>query len=167
MGEVTSRLPFYDLRDWWLSDQRVQELIVDPRTSITSGGLDLSNPFFPVAQQPEGGFPYIRYTTARDVAFPQWWMQTEQIGLELFMVGINDSSEVLNKFISMAARGDDSARDLELWLRNEGRAVDFAYHSIQYIGGGDISATNEEGGAHSRIMMFNILYSPLDGMGIA
>lgn len=161
MAQVTHRLAFYDLRDWWLSSDRIQELLVDQRT-----GQWPDQPFFPVAQQPEGGFPYVRYTVARDVGFPQWWMHTEQVGLDLYTQSINDSTEVLNEFIDMAGRGDDSARDLEIWLRAQGRTLDFQYHSIRYVGGGDIGTSNEEGGAHSRIMMFNIEYSPLEGRGI-
>lgn len=162
MADVTHRLAFYDLRDWWLSNPKVKELIVDTRT-----GLWPDQPFFPVAEQPEGGFPYVRYTVARDVSFPDWWMQTEQVGLDLYTESINHSTRILNEFISMAGRGDESARDLEIWLRSEGRTVDFAYHSIRYIGGGDIGASNEEGGAHSRIMMFDIQYSPVGGIDIA
>lgn len=166
MGQITRRLAFYDLRDWWLSDKRIKELIVEPRPSTTPGGWDISNPFFPVAQQPEGGFPYIRYTVARETGTSQWWMHTEQVGIDLYTDNILDSTEVLNRFISMAGREDDSAKDLHRWLELEGRTPEFEYHSIRYIGGGDIGASSEEGGAHSRIMMFSIDYSPLVGHGL-
>jgi hypothetical protein len=166
--EVTRRLAFYDLKDWWLSNERVQELLVNPRT-----GVFASDPFFPVAQQPEGGFPYVRYTVAREVGFPTWWMHTEMVGIDLYMSVILHSTEILNIFIDMAGRGDQSADDLNRWLeqRNQQlatpRPIDFEYHSIQFVGGGDIGASNEEGGAFSRIMMFNIDYSPRGGRNIA
>jgi len=170
---VTKRIGFYDLRDWWLSEQRLRELLVDPRLSQ---GND-ADPFYPVAQQPESGFPYIRYGIGRDVAPSQWWMRTEQVMLEIFMLDIVESNEVVNIMIDMAGRESDSATDLTNWLverNNELQEqeeppvpIDYVYHSIKYMGSGEIEATEEEGGHHSVGLMFSIYLSPKNGRGIA
>lgn len=173
MAEITNRLAFFDLRDWWLSDPKVYELLEEPR--LNKG--QFADPFYPVSQQPEGGFPYARYTVSRTLNFPQWWMHVEQVGIDLYMMDVMDSSLVFNTFVDMASRGDESARELERWLdkRNADRIAanedpiprDFRFHSLEYMGGGDIVPADEEGGNHSRIMMFNISYSPIGGRDIA
>jgi hypothetical protein len=178
---LSKHLAFYDLRDWWLSDARMDELLMTDRRVRAKNPMD-ADPFYPVSQQPGGGFPYARYTVARTVA-PQWWMHVEQVGIDLYMHDIDESTEVLNTFIDMAGRYDESARDLNRWLQqrhadqkkdfddglideDEIIPIEFEFHVISYVGGGDIGATSEEGGTHSRIMMFNIEYSPLEGRGI-
>lgn len=160
---VTDKLAFFDLRDWWLSDDDVRAALVTPRLNLGK----FADPFYPVSQQPEGDYPYARYTVSRTVNFPQWWIHTEQVGIDLYMMNIMDSTKVFNAFVDMASRGDESARDLHHWLQSQAEPTDFEYHSIEYVGGGDISPGNEEGGHHSRIMMFNINYSPRTGRDIA
>jgi hypothetical protein len=176
MASVTRRLAFYDLRDWWLSEPRVRELLgisdqeyedyLNPDPEI--GPII---PFFPVAQQPEGGFPYIRYDVSRRNFAEQWWIHGEAVGIEVFMEDIEDSTELINILIDMSAMGDRSARDLQRWVVNEvaehARPQDFQFHSVEYTGGGEIGASNEQGGAVSRVVTFLIQYSPLAGRYIA
>lgn len=162
MEEVTRRLAFYDLRDWWLSHARVSELLDAGRSGLYGG-----TPFFPVAQQPEGGFPYVRYTVARQTGFPQWWMHTETVGLDIFAVDIEDSTELLNIFLGLTDQGSVSAQELQRWVSSQsGRDEDFEFHSLEWAGGGDIGTPSEEGATHNRIAMFNITYSPLSGHNI-
>lgn len=158
MVSVTRRLAFYDLRDWWLSD---------PEFAVIFGYDGTNKPFYPVAEQPESGFPHVLYTVSRNVPVGQFWMHTEIVGLEMFLADIEDSTEALNIMIDMAGNGDVAARELQKWVRAEGRTNSFQFHSIYYIGGGDIGAPDEEGGAPKRIANFAIEYSPLEGSKIA
>lgn len=162
MDEVTRRLAFYDLRDWWLSQPRVRELLDAQRFDSTPG----ATPFFPVAEQPESGFPYVRYTVARDIATSQWWMQDELVGIEIFMHNIEDANELLNILIGMTSQGSVSAQALQLWVSGQARPEDFEYHSLTYVGGGDIGAPSEEGATYSRVATFSVSYSPLQGWNI-
>lgn len=162
MVTVTNRLPSFDVFDWWLADPDIANLLdYDPN------GDEWEYPFYPVSEQPESGFPQVRYTTAQEVHFPQWWIRTELLGLDIYMADIMDSTRLLNNLMDYSIDGAKAARELQRWIRNEGRSEDFEYHSITWIGGGDIGAPEEEGGAHSRIANFAIQYSPLAGTRIA
>lgn len=159
------KLAFYDLRDYWLSDTRVRELLnADNRNTING---QMIKPFFPVAQQPETEYPYFRYNIDRIIGYPQWWMHTETVGLELFAEDLDDSNEIINLFIDMAGQQDRSAHDLQDWLVSEGRDINFMYHYIEWIGGGEMEASTEEGGSVGRTLNFAIAYSPLRGRRIA
>ena len=161
---VTSRLAFYDLRDYWLSDNRVAELLdLENREEID--GVKIK-PFFPSAQQPETKFPYARYNVKRIIGYPQWWMHTEIVGIELYAVNLDVSNELINIFIDMAGRLDSSADELERWIAAEGRDRHFEYHHLEWVDGGDMEAPGEEGGAIGRPLNFAISYSPLKGRGI-
>lgn len=158
MANVTNRLPSFDVFAWWLSDPDIATLLNYP-----DGGF----PFYPVSEQPESGFPHVRYTTAQEVHFPQWYLRTELLGLDIYMGDIMDSTELVNRLMDHSIEGAKAARDLSKWLRDNGRQIDFEFHSITWIGGGDIGAPEEEGGAHSRIANFAIQFSPLAGTRIA
>jgi hypothetical protein len=160
---MTNRLPFFDLRDWWLSNARVAELL------RYGPGLQYSadtKPFYPASQQPETKFPFVRYGMVRHHDTQQWWMQTDSIAMDVFMYDIMDSTELLNELVGMAGRKDRSARDLEQWIVGQGRERAFAYHSIDFAGGYDMGAPNEEGAHHARPLMFHILFSPLTALNV-
>jgi hypothetical protein len=164
-GTVTRRLAFFDLRDWWLSDPRIAELLnYDPQDPAT-------RPFWPMSQQPESGFPYVRYMTTKVVEFPQWWMHNEGVGLEIYMNNIDDSTELVNLLLDMAGEGATSAARLQRWVHNQGvynqRPQDFEFHSIEYAGDASLGSPSEEGASHSRTAMFNLRYSPVRGRSIA
>jgi len=158
MGSVTRRLAFYDLRDWWLSYTRVQELLQ------TAGRNNL---FVPAAQQPETGYPYARYNVRKTTDFPRRWRHTEFVVIEFYMDNIEDSSELVNFLVSLTDRDSDSARELQSWVASQpGRPTDFSYHYLEFAGGGEILPPDEEGAAHGRAVNFAINYSPLSGFGI-
>ncbi|MCA1799846.1 MAG: hypothetical protein LC650_00945 [Actinobacteria bacterium] len=167
MANITRRMAFYDLRDWWLSFSRVEDLL----------NASERNRFFPAAQQPGGGFPYVRYNIRKTNAYPQWWMATEYIVLEAYFEDIEDSTELVNILASLTGRGDTSARELQQWVStatvidsNGGvvpRPNDFSYHWLEFAGGSEISPPDEEGATHGRNMSFVINYSHREGYGIA
>jgi hypothetical protein len=152
------RLAFYDLRDWWLSDERIAELLQ------TNRGF---SPFFPAADQPESSLPYIRYDVDRRIDTNQWWMYNEGVLLDIFTESIDDSNEIMNRILDYSVQGDASARSLERFILQSGKKKEFEFHSIEYIEGGGINPPDEQGGASYRSFMLLIRYSPLEGRLIA
>jgi len=152
------RLAFYDLRDWWLSDERVSELL------RTSRGI---SPFFPAADQPESSLPYIRYDVDRRISTDQWWVHHEGVLLDIFTESVDESNELINIILDYSSQGDESARALERWILQTGRKKDFEFHSIEYLEGGNINPPDEQGGSVYRSFMLLIRYSPLEGRLIA
>lgn len=157
MATITRRMAFYDLRDWWLSFPRVATLL----------NASDRNVFFPAAQQPEGGFPYVRYNLRMTNSFPQWWMVSEYIVMESYFENIEDSTEFVNILASLTGRGPDTARELERWVAaQEERPDDFHYHWLEFTGGSEIGAPDEEGATHGRNLSFVINYSHRKGYGL-
>lgn len=162
MEGVTRRLPFYDLRDWFLSNNRFSQLMG------VGSGSESRNVFYPAAQQPEGGFPYILYNSRQVRILPDWWMREDFISMELFIEDIEDSTEVLNIMIEMAGRYDASAQSLQSWVKGSfGRPDNFIYHYIMFSGAGDLTPPDEEGAVYGRGITFGIVYSPRTAPGIA
>lgn len=161
MASVTRRLAFYDLRDWWLSFADVQRLLSSDGSPV---GLEV---FVPAAQQPETGYPYVRYNVRKTTDFPRRWVHNEFVVMELYAVDIEDSTELTNFLVSLTDRDTDSAQELQRWVRSQtGRPQDFQYHWLEFAGGGEILPPDEEGAAHGRSLSFAINYSPLSGFGI-
>jgi hypothetical protein len=152
------RLAFYDLRDWWLADERIAQLL------RTDRGF---SPFYPAADQPESSLPYIRYDVDRRIDTNTWWIYNEGILLDIFTESIDDSNEIMNRILDYSVQGDESARELERWIIQENRPKDFEFHSIEYLEGGNINPPDEQGGSVYRSLMLLIRYSPLEGRLIA
>lgn len=157
MANLTNRMAFYDLRDWWLSNARVASILNSTGRTV----------FVPASQQPETGYPYARYNVERIVGMPDYWMHTEFVVVEVYAVDIEETTELLNVLASLTGRGSDSAMELQQWVAAQPlRPNDFQYHWLEFAGGGQILAPDEEGAAHGRTMNFAINYSPVEGFGI-
>jgi hypothetical protein len=152
---ITRRLAFYDLRDWWASDPRVRDILEIDEKGIL--------PFFPAANQPESVPPYIRYDVDRRISVNKWWQHTEAVILDIFTEDIEDANELENIFIDYSSQGDESARDLEIWIAGQNRARSFEFHSIEYFGGGELNPPKEQGGVNYKTLAFLIHYSPMSG----
>lgn len=152
------RLAFYDVKEWWLSDTRIAELLRIDR------GI---SPFFPAADQPESSLPYVRYDVDRRISTNQWWMYNEGVMLDIFTESIEDSNEIMNRILDYSVQGDESARELERWMAQTGKEREFEFHSIEYLEGGNINPPDEQGGSIYRSFLILIQYSPLQGRLIA
>lgn len=149
------RVPLFDLRDWWFSDDKLREIFkVDEIGFI---------PFFPVQEQPEASLPYILYHFERSTGEESWWHQTDFIMIEVRAFDVQDLYETMNIMVDMANQGAVSARDISRWSVEEGRSQDFEFHLIKFYKGGKIEGPKEEGGEFKLKMTFYIEFSPLNG----
>lgn len=145
---MINRIPFLDLRNYWLSNARVRELLsYDPN----------KNTFVPAHQSPEDNPPFVRYTVRDSVGQPQYWYRREDVALGVYMYGVGNSTELINLFIDMAGEEDHSAMLMNRWLAENGGSV-FDFKSMKFLGGADIEPPTEEGGSHIRPVTFSMQY---------
>lgn len=149
------RVPFFDLRDWWFSDDRLSEIFKVEELGYI--------PFFPIQEQPEASAPYAVYHFERMTGDEDWWYQTDFIMIEIRVFDVMDAYESMNIMMDMANHGAISARDLSKWIVEEDRAQDFEFHSIQFYRGGKVEPPKEQGGEFKVEMTFSIDFSPLNG----
>lgn len=152
------RSPFFDLRDWWVSDPRLKELLKVDQIGFA--------PFFPIQQQPESTQPFIVYKFEKYSSPGEWWMHSDLIYMEIYFSDFQDAYEIMNIMIDKANKGAASARDLSQWLRSENRAIDFEFHSIEFLDGGRPDPAKEQSGDMKIEVAFAIEYSPLTGRDI-
>lgn len=152
------RTPFFDLRDWWLSDERLSELMQAQARGIV--------PFFPAQKPPEADSPYVIYKYKKFSSPFEWWTQKEFIFIEISAKNFEDMYEISSIMIDYANKGDLSARDLTRWLIENNRKIDFEIHSIYLDNIGDVDPSKEEGGDIKITASFCIEYSPLKGRHI-
>lgn len=155
MSESFRRSPFFDLRDWWVSDERLQDLF-----KIEERGFA---PFFPIQQQPESEPPYVIYDFKKVTGKEAWFYHADFVFMEINVVDFQDGYEIMNIMIDIANKGAISARDLSHWLRSENRRQDFEFHSIQFEEAGKADPSQEQGGVIKIPVSFSIEYSPLRG----
>jgi len=149
------RSPFFDLRDWWMSNSRLREIFrVDELGYV---------PFFPIQEQPESSEPFVVYKFEKTSTASEWWMHCDFIYMEIYFTDFQDGYEILNIMIDMANKGAISARDLTHWVKSQDRALDFEYHTIDYIKGGRPDPAKEQAGDMKIEVAFAIDYSPLQG----
>lgn len=149
------RSPIFDLRDWWMSNQRLREIF-----KVDTRGFP---PFFPVQQQPESEPPYVVYDFKKVTGREAWFYHVDFLYMEINVIDFQDAYEAMNIMIDMANKGAVSARDLSHWLRSERRRQDFELHSIEFEQAGNSQPSDEQGGEIKVSVAFSIQYSPLKG----
>jgi hypothetical protein len=149
------RSPFFDLRDWWVSDPRLRELLRVDELGYA--------PFFPIQQQPESTEPFIVYKFEKYSEPEAWWIHYDLIFMEIYFTDFQDGYEIVSLMIDKANKGAISARDLTHFLKEEGKPLDFEYHVVEYIEGGRPDPSKEQGGDMKIQAAFSIAYSPLKG----
>jgi hypothetical protein len=153
---VSRKMAFFDLRDWWLSDERIADAL-----NVTESN---PSPFFPFSEPPEANLPYIIYDLEKSIGTANaWWMHTERIYIKIVDSDIDNIFYLANLLTDVASQGADAANDLHRWLISEGRDPDFEYHTIEYIGGRQEKDPAERGGATEYELGFIIDYSPKTG----
>lgn len=150
---VSRRIPFFDVRDWLMSDERMQRLFSSPD----------GNKIFPSAEPPEASLPFIVYFSEREVYQNAWWMSCDFVNLNIRALDIQDVYEAINVIQDYLSQGAISARDLTLWLKAEGRSVDFEYHSIEVISSKKAEIPKERGGQLGMDITIAIDFSPISG----
>ncbi len=146
---MTQRMPFYDLRDWWLSNARFAE-IVDPTNSKN---------FFPSSEDPSSDIPYARYTV-RDYQHPNtYWQKRQDAVVVLHTWTVEESTEAINIVKSMSHE-DESAELLNRWLRANNREINFRFQYIRFLYGGEMEPFGELGAAVLR--PFTVLMEYVD-----
>jgi hypothetical protein len=153
------RSPFFDLRDWWVSDSRLREILKVDELGFA--------PFFPIQEQPESVEPFVVYKFEKYSHPSNWWMHYDIIYMEIYFTDFQDAYEIINIMIDKANKGAISARDLTHWLKSENRPMDFEFHTIEYIDGGRPDPAKEQAGEMKIEAAFAIEYSPLKGNYIA
>lgn len=155
MSESFRRSPIFDLRDWWMSNQRLREIFRVDQLGFA--------PFFPIQQQPESQPPYVIYDFRKVTGREAWFYHADFLFMEINVIDFQDGYEIMNIMIDMANKGAVSARDLSHWLRSENRRQDFELHSIQFEEGGKADPSQEQGGEIKIPVSFSIEYSPIKG----
>lgn len=153
-----SRSPFFDLRDWWMSDSNIRSFFRVDQTGMV--------PFYPIQQPPESARPYVIYKYRTISPASEWWYRREFIFMQISGNNFQQIYEVINRMIDYANQGAISARDLSIWLKNNNRRQDFELHSIHLDRVGDSDPAFEEGGDIKIDVSFYIDYSPLQGRNI-
>lgn len=153
------RSPFFDLRDWWVSDPRLREILRVDELGYA--------PFFPIQEQPESKEPFIVYKFEKYSEANNWWVHSDFIYMEIYFSDFQDGYEIMNIMVDKANKGAISARDLTHWLKSENRKLDFEYHMIHFIEGGRPDPAKEQGGEMKIEVSFAIDYSPLKGSYIS
>lgn len=149
------RVPFFDLRDWWFSNQRLSEIF-----KVDSIGFI---PFFPAQQQPESQAPYGIYHFERVNGQEAWYYSADFVMVELRAFDVQDLYECMNIMVDMSNKGAVSANALSRWITSQKRPDDFEYHTIEFYKGGSIEPPSEQGGEFSMKLTFSIEYSPRQG----
>lgn len=151
--------PVYDINDWIASDPDWVDLLAGLRED------DETDVFYPVQQEPTGGFPYVRYSSANRVWANTHWMHTDEIHYAMYFSSVSDSARAMNIIMDKVKAGDISAYVLNRWLKNHGEHdIMFEYHTLEWMTGGSSQPTQERGGAHARLVSFNVSYSPLTSL---
>jgi hypothetical protein len=150
-----ARIPFYDIRDWWFSNQDLRSIF-----NVDSIGYI---PCFPGAQQPEAPYPHIVYQIERNISRKEWWQVKDYIFMDIRCKDISQAYNAVNIMIDMASQGALSAREINKWLVDQDRAVDFEYHCIEFDKMGDIEAAMEQGGDFGVPVGFTVDFSPRSG----
>lgn len=153
LTDIVERLGVYDINAYLRSHDEFMDKF--------SHGDD---PFVPVQSQPEVQQPYIRYNTRTNVT-SQWWIRSEQVAYAIYDSDISNSDGILLVMVELMHRQDESARDLNSWLKETGRD-DFKFNYIEYTGGSNIEPAREEGGSLPRLATFRYEYSVRRGLGI-
>lgn len=153
-----SRSPFFDLRDWWLSDPDIRSFFKVDQTGVV--------PFYPIQQPAEASRPYVIYKYKTMSPAAEWWYRREFIFMQISGNNFQQIYEVINRMIDYANQGAISARDLGIWIKQNNRPHDFELHSIHLDRVGDSDPAFEEGGDFKIEVSFYIDYSPLKGRNI-
>lgn len=159
MTTITDRVPVYDVIAYMLSNSQISNALQYSGTGNT--------PFFPAQELPESNVPYVVYNTSSMNDANTWWMNWEEANFMIFTARVRESALVMNVARDLFQRGSDSAREINRWMREQGRPLDFKYHSFEFAGGGSLTPTSEEGGAKGRLMSIRYSYTPTSGTGIA
>lgn len=142
----------YYIRDWLFAEPRIAELFNLPRAGFV--------PFFPAQQFPESEFPYIRYSTTQSISGETPWMHTGEAFMFLWFDNIDEAQEAVNIIVDMCGYADESAGELERWIRANEPDCPFVYHSIETPTVGEVDTTDERGGAHAYAVMLRVQFSP-------
>lgn len=156
--------PAWDVNEWITSDPRWQTLVTD-------AGADRTNIFYPVQQDPEGGFPYVRYSSTIYAGAENFWYHHLEMMYAMYFVSAMDSTRAMNIIFDKVSAGDISGLELERWRREQAAQDDiynsYTFHSCEWVSGGSTQPTEERGGAHARMLTFRVWYSPLVGSHIS
>lgn len=145
---ATSRIPFYDVRDWWLSDARFAQL-VDPDGTGTN--------FFPSSEDPQSEVPYVRYSVRDYQIRNQPFRRRQDVVAVIYTQRVADNNEAID-IIREMSQEDDSAFELNRWLKSQGRGNEFDFKFVRFIVAGDIYPFEEIGGAIARPVTVHIEY---------
>lgn len=143
-------LAFIDFRDWLLSDPDIASALG------YAGGV---KPFWPAQEQPESTRPYIIYNTRLINDVEEWWMEQEQVSMVIYGTSLGNAWSLFRLIQERSNRGEESVRPLNRWLKMQGRD-DWRFHSVEYITGGDIGVSNEEGASNPVFITVRYKYSP-------
>jgi hypothetical protein len=151
---TVSRIGFYDVRDWIQSQEDFQEVF----------GGDLF--FYPISEPSETSPPHAIYEIRRAVDPNEWWMTNELVYMKIISFEVDQIFHALNIISDMAAKGSESADELNKWIVSEKRRKDFEFHSIELFSSRDRQPPKERGGAYEYEIGLSISYSFLSGRSI-
>lgn len=157
----------YDVNDWISADPDWIALINKARGSNVSTPSNPLNVFYPAQQDPQGGFPYVRYVTSTGANANNWWMQRDEIMYAMYFGSIEHSAAAMNIIFDKIKTGDASAQALNRWVEDSPYGKYYEYHNFDWQTGGSIEPSGEQGGAHARLVSFSLDYSRLTGLHIA
>jgi hypothetical protein len=122
-------------------------------------------PIFPVQTQPEAELPYLRYTTRTARDRPDWWMVTYDVTYAIYHDKIPESADISNWLDAEFRRQDESAYDLNRWIRINSEPL-VKWHSSEVISMLSPEPPTQEGGRHSRLITIRFRYSDIEGKGV-
>lgn len=155
--------PAWDINGWIAADPDWRGMMNRLRTDNNS------DVFYPVQQDPTGGFPYVRYSARIDVGANTHWMHTVQIAYAMYFSSVADSALAMNIIMDKVRLGDESATALNKWLAGPEYTHTplFEFKALEWISGGHTDPTGESGGAHARLLTIGADYTPLVGSRIS
>lgn len=160
-----SRDAVYDLNDYLLNATPVGGLL-----GWTNAPGEY-RPIIPVQQQPEMNEenptnPYMVYVTRTSPGIEQWWISMDEVTYTVWGKTLGELTNVTNELMDILKRLDDSAQELDAYLRSVGRR-DFDFYYVRVVSVFSPEATAQEAGRYGKPITIRYEYANLRGRGVA
>jgi hypothetical protein len=131
---------------------------------------DVFDPIFPIQQDPDGGFPYIRYNVSSYIDVNEYWRRYEQLNAAIYDRNMAVAGVVQNEIQRHLADGGEAADRLNHWLAWNDNPITqgkppYLFYDVTWLAGGEMEPTSEVGGAHSRLITLSYSYTEMDWDG--
>jgi hypothetical protein len=141
---------------------------VDPDAPPTEE--EVYDPIYPIQQDPDGGFPYIRYNVSSYTVPNEYWRRFEQLSGAIYDRNMAVAGVVQNEIQRHLSDGGDAATRLNSWLSWDENPITqgkppYLFYDVTWLAGGDMEPTSEVGGAHARLITLAYSYTEVDWDG--